>query len=96
MPYAMFALGPTKEPCFRHSDLRATIYLASDPVFQDNPVRLDEYCKCRIRKVTDFELKQMEASGVQDSLAPAIMSDKGLPTGRREKKFMPLEKTWDV
>lgn len=95
MPYAMFALGPTKEPCPRHANLRARIYLASDAVFQDNPVRLDAYCKCRIRKVTEFELKKMEASGVQDSLAPAVMSDEGLPTGHREKKLIPIEKAWN-
>ena len=95
MPYAMFSLGPTEIPCPIHSDLRATIFFANDSVFEDIPVRLDAACRCRVRKITDFELERLEASGIQDSLAPPVLSDIGLPTGRKEKKLIPIEKSWD-
>lgn len=95
MPYAMFSLGPTEIPCPIHSHLRATIFFANDSVFEDIPVRRDATCRCRVRKITDFELERLEDSGIQDSLAPPVLSDVGLPTGRREKKLIPIEKSWD-
>lgn len=95
MPYAMFSLGPTEIPCPMHSDLRATVFFANDSVFEDIPVRRDATCRCRVRKITDIDLERLEASGIQDSLAPPVLSDIGLPTGRREKKVIPIEKSWD-
>lgn len=94
-PYAMFDMGPTPVPCARHAELRATVFSVDDPVFIENPIRPDLWCRCRIRSISQFELERLENSGVQDALAPQVKGDSGLPTGHREKRLLPIVKSWE-
>lgn len=92
LPYALYSLGPSAEHRPEHAAWHGVLLPIDDPWWDTHTPQLGFGCKCRKRQVGEREAAKLRAEGVLDPTAPPKLNpDTGLPTGKREKRYTPVQ-----
>lgn len=92
LPYALYSLGPSAEHRPEHVAWHGVLLPIDDPWWDTHTPQLGYGCKCRKRQVGEREAARLKAEGVLDPTAPPKLNpETGLPTGKREKRYTPVQ-----
>ena len=92
-PYLLYELGPSENHREEHVSWAGTLLPVDHPWWRDHMTPNGYGCKCRVRQVSEVEAERMEREGIQDPQAE-LETDPGtgLPTGRRQRRTMPVRR----
>lgn len=93
LPYFILSRGPVAKPCPVHGKNEGLVLPVDHDYWVNFPMREHPECKCRVRIMSRHEYKKRKVEGIQDPDAPAILNEKGLYTGHREKRLVPIKET---
>lgn len=90
-PYLLYELGPSENHRELHVAWAGTLLPVDHPWWQDHFPPNGYGCKCRVRQVSRHEAERLAREGLQDPQAPQeINPETGLPTGRRQRRTVPV------
>jgi hypothetical protein len=93
LPYLLYELGPSKNHRDKHVSWAGTLLPVDDPWWRDHMPPNGYGCKCRVRQVSEVEAQRMGREGVQNPRAELdVDPGTGLPTGRRQRRTMPVRR----
>lgn len=94
LPYMLYELGPSREHRVDHVGWHGTCLPIDDPWWDEHMPPNGWGCKCRVRQVSRVEYERLTKNGVQaPDRKQEINPETGLPTGRREKRTVPMKTT---
>jgi len=91
VPYLLLCRGPMPEPCSVHGKNENLVLPVSHPYWRSTDMRLAPDCKCHVRGVTKREFEELKANGTLSADSPPILNEQGLPTGHKEKLYVPIK-----
>lgn len=94
LPYMLYELGPSKEHRVDHAAWHGTLLPIDDPWWDTHMTPNGWGCKCRVRQVSRVEYERLTKTGVPAPDRKQEINPKtGLPTGRMEKRRVPVQTT---
>lgn len=94
LPFLLFQIGSSRKHRPQHLAWNGTLLSVDDPWWDTHMPPMGYGCKCHVRQVGAAEKRSLEEDGIQDPSAPAeIDPATGLPTGRIERRMMPVRTT---
>ena len=92
-PFLLYELGPSENHREEHVSWAGTLLPVDHPWWRDHMTPNGYGCKCRVRQVSEVEAERMEREGIQDPQAELETDpETGLPTGRRQRRTMPVRR----
>ncbi|WP_328184638.1 phage head morphogenesis protein [Marinobacter sp. OP 3.4] len=93
LPYLLYELGPSENHREEHVAWAGTLLPVDHPWWRTRMTPNGYGCKCRVRQVSRMEAERLEREGVQDPQAELETDpETGLPTGRRQRRTMPVRR----
>lgn len=94
LPYMLYQLGPSLEHRIDHVAWHGTCLPIDDPWWDEHFPPNGWGCKCHVRQVSRVEYERLQKSGIQAPDRKQEINPKtGLPTGRFEKRTVPIKTT---
>jgi hypothetical protein len=94
LPYMLYELGPSIEHRQEHVEWHGVCLPIDHPWFETHAPINGYGCKCRLRQVSRIEYERLKTNGVPaPDRKQEINPETGLPTGRMEKRTIPVKTT---
>jgi SPP1 gp7 family putative phage head morphogenesis protein len=91
LPYLLYQLGSAKKHRPQHVAWHGTLLPVDDPWWDTHTPPNGYKCKCHYRQVGEREKETLEQTGIPDlTAAPEIDPSTKLPTGRLERRMVPV------
>lgn len=90
-PYLILKSGPTELDCPLHANDFNLVLPVEHLYWLQFALSENSGCRCSINAVTKRQYQTMQQNGVIDHRAPAILDEHGHPTGRKEKRMVPIK-----